>query len=93
MTDTAILAAAARELRDRPGPLPASLNPIIADMLDAWERTAGWDPDFLKGIAGPETVTLARHIIGQPLNACPVCGGEDDVHQIGCQPTTPEVQE
>lgn len=88
MGDTAILAAAARELRDRPGPLPVSLSPLIADMLDQWARVGGWNPDFLNRIAGKETVALARGIIGQPEGACETCGGEDDCHQIGCQQPT-----
>lgn len=86
VTDTQALAAAARELRERPGPLPASLNPLLADMLDQWARVGGWDPDQLHRIAGPETVTVARHIIGQPADACPVYTGTGGDHQIGCQP-------
>jgi hypothetical protein len=88
VTDAAILAAAARELRERPGPLPASLNPLIADMLDQWARVGGWNPDFLNRIAGKETVALARVIIGQPEGACDECAGDPDCHQVGCQQPT-----
>ena len=87
MTDTAILAAAARELRERPGPLPASLNPLIADIIDQWARVGGWHPDLLNRMAGKETVTLARAIIGRPADACPICDGTDGDHQIGCPDT------
>jgi hypothetical protein len=91
VSDAAILAAAARELRDRPGPLPASLNPLIADMLHQWARVGGWNPELLHRMAGRETIALARGIIGQPESACPVCDGLDGDHQIGCQqPTTKE---
>jgi hypothetical protein len=88
MGDTAILAAAARELRDRPGPLPASLNPLIADILDQWARLGGWQADFLNRMGGKETIALARGIIGRPAGACPVCDGLDGDHQIGCQQPT-----
>lgn len=90
MTDAAILAAAARECRERPGPLPASLNPLIADMLDQWARIGGWHPELLHRMAGRETVTLARHIIGRPENTCDVCSGDQDCHQLGCQQSTAE---
>jgi hypothetical protein len=90
VTDTQALAAAARELRERPGPLPASLNPLIADILDQWARIGGWDAQFLNRIGGRETLTLARHIIGRPIDACPACGGDEDCHQIGCQHPTQE---
>jgi hypothetical protein len=53
-------------------------------MLDQWARIGGWDPDQLHRVAGPETVTLARGIIGRPADACNVCTGEDGDHQIGC---------
>ncbi|OKI16576.1 hypothetical protein [Streptomyces sp. CB03911] len=88
VTDAEALAAAIRELGERPTSLPASLNPLIADMLTAWHQMTGWDPDHLHRVAGPETVTLARAIIGRPADACPTCGGDQDCHQLGCQPTT-----
>jgi hypothetical protein len=88
VTDAAILAGAARELRERPGPLPASLNPLIADMLDQWARVGGWNPEQLHRLAGAEAIALARGIIGRPENACPTCGGDDDCHQLGCQQPT-----
>lgn len=88
MSDTAILAAAARELRERPGPLPASLNPLIADMLHQWARIGGWHPELLHRMAGRETIALARAITGQHENTCTECTGTDDCHQLGCQQPT-----
>ncbi|MFI9274597.1 hypothetical protein ACIGXM_28385 [Kitasatospora sp. NPDC052896] len=63
MTDAEALIAAIRELRHRPTGLPASCNPLIADVLVRWARVATLDPTFLNRVGGSEAVALARVIV------------------------------